>query len=57
VCVEDAFPAIKWFSPADVSSSVPPVTCYRVSKHVDGFSWSDWASWFKLLKLLERFPP
>lgn len=53
----DEFPAIKWFSPTDSSSSFPPVTCYRVDKHVDGFSFSDWASWFKLSRLFERFPP
>lgn len=57
MCVEDAFPAIKWFSETDQSSTVPPVTCYRVSKQVNGFSFSDWASWAKLGRLLEQFPP
>ena len=57
MCVEDGFPAIKWFSETDVSSTFPPVTCYRVDKHVAGVSWSDWASWFKLLRYMEGFPP
>jgi hypothetical protein len=57
VCVEDSFPAIKFFSPTDVSSSIPPVTCYRVDKHVAGVSWSDWAGWFKLAHYLDGFVP
>lgn len=56
VCQQDEFPAIKWFSATDVSSSIPPVTCYRVDKHVAGQSWRTWAGWFKLLRYLEEFP-
>jgi hypothetical protein len=51
-------PAIKWFSSSDVSGMFPiPVTCYRVDKTVNGFSFSDWASWYKLFRLIEDFPP
>jgi hypothetical protein len=51
------FPAIKYFSATDQTATFPtPVTCYRVDKHVDGFSWSDWASWYKLLKFVDGFP-
>jgi hypothetical protein len=56
ICQEDAFPAIKWFSPVDASSSVPPVTCVRVDKHVAGLSWREWATWFKLARFLRDFP-
>jgi hypothetical protein len=57
VCVADTTPVIKWFSPTDESQQLPvPITCYRVDKAVDGYSFTDWAGWFKLLKLLDRFP-
>lgn len=56
MCQNDAFPAMKWFSSTDVSSTFPPVTCVRVDKHVAGVSWSTWAGWFKLLRYLDRFP-
>lgn len=56
MCQEDAFPAIKWFSASDVSSTFPPVTCVRVDKHVAGVSWKTWADWFKLTKFLDDFP-
>lgn len=56
MCQEDAFPAIKWFSAVDASSSVPPVTCVRVDKKVMGASWREWASWQKLARLVEQFP-
>lgn len=53
----DGFPALKWFSPTDQTATLPtPITCYRVDKEVAGFSYSDWASWAKLTKLLSRFP-
>jgi hypothetical protein len=52
----DSFPAIKWFSATDASSFFPPVSCFRVDKHVAQESWSTWAGWFKLLRFLERFP-
>lgn len=51
----DSFPAIKWFSESDVSSSIPPITCVRVDKHVAGQSWSTWAGWFKLVRYLAEF--
>lgn len=58
VCVADTVPAIKYFSPTDDSRSLPvPITCYRVDKRVQGFSYSDWASWYKLAKLFDSFPP
>ena len=52
----DEFPAIKWFSSSDVSGAFPPITCTRVDKQVVGGSWSDWASWAKLLKIIDRWP-
>jgi hypothetical protein len=52
-----AFPAIKFFSATDQTSSFPtPIQCVRVDKHVNGGSWRDWASWYKLLKLVEEIP-
>lgn len=56
MCQEDAFPAIKFFSPTDVSSTVPPVTCVRVDKHIAGVDWKTWAGWFKLSRYLDDFP-
>lgn len=52
ICSQDAIPAIKWFSTTDASSSVPPVTCVRVDKHVAGVDWKTWAGWQKLARLL-----
>lgn len=53
----DAFPAVKFFSPSDASQELPtPITCVRVDKHVTGVSWSDWASWFKLARILNAWP-
>jgi hypothetical protein len=57
VCVAQNFPAIKWFSSSDQSGDFPtPIRCYRVDKQVNGFSYSDWASWYKLLKFVDGFP-
>lgn len=57
VCQADNFPALKWFSPTDQSQGLPfPITCNRVDRHVAGGSWSDWAGWFKLLKLVDVWP-
>jgi hypothetical protein len=53
----DAFPAVKFFSSTDQTTDLPtPITCVRVDKHVNGGSWRDWASWYKLLKLIEEIP-
>jgi hypothetical protein len=53
----DAFPAIKFFSATDQSQSFPtPITCTRVDKPVNGVSWRDWASWFKLARYLNQLP-
>jgi hypothetical protein len=52
----DSFPAIKFFSATDQSQGGPfPVTCVRVDKHIAS-GWREWASWFKLAQLLERWP-
>lgn len=56
MCQQDGFPAIKWFSATDASTEFPPVTCYRVDKKVVGVSASTWADWFKLLRVLEKYP-
>ena len=49
----DAFPAIKFFSPTDVSRGLPePITCIRVDKPVDN-SWSTWYAWLKIARYLE----
>lgn len=56
MCVELEFPAIKFFSATDVTSSFPPVQCYRVDKHVAGVDWRTWAGWFKLARYLDDFP-
>lgn len=53
----DGFPAIKFFSASDVSQTFPtPISCVRVDKHITSASWREWASWFKLAKLLEEWP-
>jgi len=54
----DEFPAVKWFSGSDQSMGGPfPVTCFRVDRSNLGGSWKDWIAWYKLLKLVEFFPP
>lgn len=51
------FPAIKFFSSTDQTSTFPtPIQCFRVDKAVHGFSFRDWADWYKLLKFLDGFP-
>jgi len=53
----EAFPAIKFFSASDQTQEFPtPITCTRVDKHVNGFSYRDWASWYKLLRFVDGFP-
>jgi hypothetical protein len=53
----DSFPAVKFFSPTDQTQLFPtPITCFRVDKRVQGYSWRDWASWYKLLKLIDEWP-
>jgi hypothetical protein len=57
ICTLDTFPAIKFFSPTDQSQRLPtPITCVRVDKHITGASWREWASWFKLARILQSFP-
>lgn len=57
MCKQDDFPAIKWFSATDVSRTFPtPITCVRVDKQVNGFSYREWASWFKLLRFVDGLP-
>lgn len=57
MCTSDAIPAVKWFSSTDQTTDLPvPITCVRIDKSVNGGSWRDWASWYKLLKLIEEIP-
>jgi hypothetical protein len=57
ICEAGTFPAIKWFDTADRSQIFPfPVSCYRVEKHVVGYSWREFAAWTKLARLLSNWP-
>jgi len=50
-------PAVKWFSSSDQSQGGPfPIECVRVDKPVFGGSYSEWAAWYKLLKLVQAWP-
>jgi len=52
----EAFPAIKFFSSTDQSTTFPtPISCVRVDKPV-GTSWKVWSDWFKLAQFLEGIP-
>lgn len=53
----DDFPAIKFFSNSDQSTTLPtPISCFRVDKHVAGVDYRTFFSWNKLAQYLEDFP-
>jgi len=52
----EAFPAIKFFSETDQSTTFPtPISCVRVEKPV-GTDLKTWAGWFKLARFLQGLP-
>lgn len=57
VCESELLPAIKWFSATDQTRTFPePIKCVRVDKAVHGFSYKEWAAWYKLLKFVDGVP-
>lgn len=52
MCNSPNLPGIAFFSETDISQTLPvPITCTRMDKPI-GSSWSSWAAFWKLLRLI-----
>lgn len=56
MCEYAALPLVKWYSTSDLSGELPGLTCVKVEGKAPSSSWSSWAGFYKILRLIDAFP-
>lgn len=56
VCEYAALPGYKWFSDQDVTAPALGLTCTKLEDKPPGSTWGNYASWYKILRLITEWP-